>query len=206
MVELPGNLDRATLGDVLGALHRERISGALYLTEVGGDGHQHVIHWHDGLIHHVESTRAASVRLGALPELTLAARWMRADGGELARLSRLEALFRLSQARLSFRVMGRLAPPSARPLGPEEFLHGRRRKRDSETPRAPATTPPRQLALRTLGLSGEPDAGAVRAAFRRLARSWHPDLHPNANERTRAYLCQRFVEISNAYRELTAGA
>lgn len=206
MIELPGSLERATLGDVLGALHRDRVSGALCLSELGREGYQHVIHWHEGLIHHIESTRPPGPRRAWTMSVGAehAASWMLADGAEHERLARLEALFQLTRARISFRVMGRRAPPSARPLGPAEFLHGRRRKRDSAPPRPLEPQTPRLLALRTLGLSGNPDREAVRAAFRRLAREWHPDRHACSDAQTRAASSRRFVEISSAYRELMA--
>lgn len=220
MVELPGSLERSTLGDVLGALHRDRVTGTLTLTEEGGGRmHQHVIVWREGLIHHVDTTR----RLGLVHGRSriAAAQWTQAGAERAELLERLEALFQLTRARLSFRVMGPRPPRSALPLGPSEFLHGRRRSRDVASTRAapaPATPPsppaapppppppapdtPRARALRTLGLSGEPGSDAVRAAFRQLARRWHPDRHPGASEQARAVLCQRFAQISGAYEQL----
>jgi len=224
MVELPGSLERSTLGDVLGALHRDRVTGTLTLQEAGsGRVHQHVVVWRDGLIHHVETSR----RLGPAPSHgpRAAAQWTQ-EGAERAELlARLEALFQLTRARLSFRVMGPRPPRATAPLGPSEFLHGRRRTRDAgdaapqtplppppRTPLPPRTPPPRtpplppdtprSRALRTLGLQGEPGVDAVRAAFRQLARRWHPDRHPGASEQTRAVLCQRFAQISGAYQQL----
>jgi len=225
MVELPGSLERSTLGDVLGALHRDRVTGTLTLQEVGnGTVHQHVIGWRDGLIHHVETTRRLTSRapLGRLA----AAHWTH-EGAERAELvARLEALFQLTRAKLSFRVMGPRPPRTSLPLGPSEFLHGRRRSRDvGGTPRPPApearppqsppvapprvpplAETPRARALRTLGLQGEPGVDTVRAAFRQLARRWHPDRHPGASEQTRAVLCQRFAQISGAYEQLIGNA
>jgi hypothetical protein len=210
MVELPGSLERSTLGDVLGALHRDRVTGTLTLTEIGG-GHQHVIVWREGLIHHVDTTRrlAPVARRGALA----AAQWTQSGADRRELLERLEALFQLTRARLSFRVMGPRPPRAPLPLRPSEFLHGRRRSRDGSTPPPASATPPpppapvppdtpRARALRTLGLNGEPGADAVRAAFRQLARRWHPDRHPGASEQARALLCQRFAQISGAYEQL----
>jgi hypothetical protein len=216
MVELPGSLERSTLGDVLGALHRDRVTGTLTLQEAGG-GHQHVIVWRDGLIHHVETTRRlapASAR-----SRHAAAHWTQSGAERAELLERLEALFQLTRARLSFRVMGPRPPRSSLPLGPSDFLHGRRRSRDAagSTPLPPpASAPPassqprraappdtpRARALRTLGLQGEPGVDAVRAAFRQLARRWHPDRHPGASEQARVVLCQRFAQISGAYEQL----
>jgi hypothetical protein len=207
MVELPGSLERSTLGDVLGALHRDRVTGTLRLHEVSnGREHEHVIVWRDGLIHHVETSRRMSAS-GVAARRQAAARWTTrhtADRTEL--LERLESLFQITRARLSFRVMGPRPPSAALPLEPHEFLHGRRRSRNGErpTPEPPPPPPesPRARALRTLGLRGEPGADAVRAAFRQLARVWHPDRHPMANEHMRAALCQRFAQITGAYEQL----
>jgi hypothetical protein len=218
MVELPGSLERSTLGDVLGALHRDRVTGTLRLHETsGGREHVHLIVWRDGLIHHVETSRpqsatGAATRPRAPSYWTSAGRWT-AEGAERTELlERLEALFQITRARLSFRVMGPHTPPAPRPLGPREFLHGRRRSRDTPTPEPPKPREtvgpqetPRARALRTLGLQGEPGADAVRAAFRQLARVWHPDRHPTANEHMRAALCQRFAQITVAYEQLIGG-
>jgi hypothetical protein len=114
-------------------------------------------------------------------------------------------LFGLTGARISFRVMGRRPARAAAPLEPAEFLHGRQRQRDAEPiPATPASDTPHERALRTLGLSGQPDHDAVRAAFRQLARRWHPDRHPSVGEQTRAALCRRFVAIATAYEHLMA--
>jgi len=226
MVELPGTLERSTLGDVLGALHRDRVTGTLLLEESSaGLSHRHLIAWRDGLIHHVETTRRR--RPGASPagRRRAAESWTEDDARRSDLLERLEALFELGRARLSFRVMGPRLPEAARPLGPREFLYGRRRSRDvpdsgprctstSQEPSrsapgspgaarpAPVPDSPRAHALRTLGLDGEPGLDAVRAAFRQLARRWHPDRHPGANELTRALLCRRFAQITGAYEAL----
>jgi DnaJ-domain-containing protein 1 len=216
MVELPGLLERSTLGDVLGALHRDRVSGALRLDEIGaGSGHRHVIHWRDGLIHHVETSRAVPLARWASddPRRVSAGRWTYGDATKRLRLQRLEALFALTQARISFRVMGHHPARVAEPLAPEEFLHGRRRQRDAErevepTPRSeplPREEDPRERALRTLGLSGTPRPDAVRAAFRQMALRWHPDRYPDVGDQTRAALCRRFAQISTAYDQLRTG-
>jgi hypothetical protein len=215
MLELPGSLERSTLGDVLGALHRERVTGALQLDELGaGQGHSHVIYWHDGLIHHIESTRRAPLpggRRHVLQHRHAHEHWARDDSLKRQRLEQLEGLFGLARAKISFRVMGRRPALARDPLEPEEFLHGRQRQRgDEPSPSPPTAQPrlppdtPRERALRTLGLSGQPDPDAVRAAFRQMARRWHPDRHPRVGEQTRAALCRRFVLIATAYEQLTA--
>jgi len=192
MVELPGSLERSTLGDVLGALHRSRCSGALRLDPSDGSP-RHVIHLHEGLIHHIESA-GVSASLETAPEREQC-------------LEQLDALFGLTRARISFRVMGPRAARTPEPLRPPEFLHGRQRRRDREGA-APSPAPERQTsrdrALSRLGLTADASLEQVRAAFRQLARRWHPDRHPAAGDRTRAALCRRFAEISAAYQELMA--
>lgn len=192
MVELPGSLERSTLGDVLGALHRSRCSGALRLDPSDGSA-RHVIHLHEGLIHQIESA-GMSAPLESPPERERC-------------LEQLEALFGLTRARISFRVMGPRAARTPEPLRPREFLHGRERRRDRDDA-APSTVcaleTSRDRALSRLGLTAEATPEHVRAAFRRLARRWHPDRHPGAGDRTRAALCRRFAEISSAYQELMA--
>jgi hypothetical protein len=224
MVELPGSLERSTLGDVLGVLHRDRVTGTLWLNEVsGGREHRHVIVWRDGLIHHVETTRRRA--LTSDPAHRRAAeRWTSDDPQRVELLERLEALFQLTHAKLSFRVMGPRPPRARAPLEPSEFLHGRRRSRDTgprtpmpplvepeathaRPPRTPSPAPvvqesARARALRTLGLAGDPGTDAVRAAFRQLAWRWHPDRHPGASDGARAVLCRRFAQITGAYEQL----
>ncbi|HVY49422.1 MAG TPA: hypothetical protein VHB21_26200, partial [Minicystis sp.] len=109
---LPGRLAASTLGDVLGALHRVRVTGVVELTEVSGanggvPGRRHSITLADGLVADVDGT---------------------ANGPGLA--ARLEALFALSDASIRFHVARRA--PSAPPVAPRDFLHGRPRARDKK--------------------------------------------------------------------------
>lgn len=60
IMQLPGRLAASTLGDLLGALHRERITGQLELVEVKGasrasGGRRHRIYFVHGLVTFVES-------------------------------------------------------------------------------------------------------------------------------------------------------
>lgn len=50
--------------------------------------------------------------------------------------------------------------------------------------------------LHVLGLEGAPGAAEVKAAFRRLARQFHPDVNPSPAA------SRRFVEVVEAYRLL----
>jgi hypothetical protein len=128
--------------------------------------------------------------------------------------ARLERLDRLSDARVLFRVALR-TPRCAltdSPLLPSQFLAGKRRARDaagrakSARRPCPARAPEasRDLALRVLGISSAADELEIRRAYRRLARAFHPDLHPSASEDERRALVERFQAVTEAYRALVA--
>jgi DnaJ-domain-containing protein 1 len=137
----------------------------------------------------------------------------------LVRLYRLE---RLPDAQVHFRVT--LRPPRGalldEPLRPPEFLSGRKRARDrSEAPplatpqapsvrrpvhEAPAVDPRHAAAMRVLGIAPGADAAAIKRAYRQLARSYHPDLHPGASEAQKRALAERFVQVTAAYQTLVA--
>jgi len=160
-VQLPSYLRDTTLGDLLGVLHRERISGNLELVEQSGArrGSVHRIHLSRGCVVLVE-TPLPVPRLGEIlvEQHGLVAREVkrqlltlnrRLGEGLLERGSitpsvldaalstqnrlRLEALFGLLDARIVFHPRGR-PELGAEPLTAEQFLWGRERRRD----RAPA--------------------------------------------------------------------
>jgi DnaJ-domain-containing protein 1 len=62
--------------------------------------------------------------------------------------------------------------------------------------------PRRAAALRLLGVDDAADADAVKRAYRRLARSLHPDLQPGADDQQRRTLERRFAEVTAAYESL----
>jgi hypothetical protein len=242
-MKLPGRLRLTTLGDALGALHRASASGVLELTEDRGVTHR--IHFAQGMVTDVETTLfrqrlgdllAGQGFLGARALARLARRLLEAPSrraGEIlvdeglasaelisAGLRRqlrhkLEALFQLPDAQMTFRVP---RPQAAKPtpLSPGEFLHGRPRKRTrSQSHSSPAEPPPpsqrplsavphglRTRAYATLGLLPGADRATVQQAFRRMARRLHPDSHPHADPNERAQLLSRFAELSAAYHAL----
>lgn len=136
---------------------------------------------------------------------------------------RLWVLEDLVDAQISFRVTVR--PPRGAlvddPLDAVEFLAGKKRTRDRDRDRPSASEPSsgtyrapprmpggwdpaRATACRTLGVSFTADASEIKQAYRRLVRSYHPDLHPDASFEERRTLSQRFAEVTAAYRALVA--
>lgn len=83
-MQLPGRLDQTTLGDLLGALHRERATGVLELIEWTGvtAGRTHRVHLVQGLVQQVETPMVVE----PLGELLLRRGFL--DGVALRRLVR----------------------------------------------------------------------------------------------------------------------
>lgn len=71
-------------------------------------------------------------------------------------------------------------------------------------PSAPHRTvdPRRRAALELLGVDDHADLETVKRAYRRLARSLHPDLQPGADPLRRRTLERRFAEVTAAYEAL----
>ena len=65
--------------------------------------------------------------------------------------------------------------------------------------------PGRLAAMRLLGIDDAGDPGAVKRAYRRLARALHPDLQPHADDQQRRMLERRFAEVTAAYEALGDG-
>ena len=163
-MQLPGRLRLTTLGDALGALHREAACGMLELTDERGSSHR--VHFSQGMITQIETdlfrerlgdVLAGQGFLGARALARLARRLLEAPrqrAGEIlveegfatadlvsAGLRRqlrqkLESLFQLRDARMTFHT-SRPHDPARTPLSPGEFLHGRPRAR----PRVRAARP-----------------------------------------------------------------
>lgn len=246
-MQLPGRLRLTTLGDVLGALYREAASGVLELAD--DLGRMHRLYLSDGMITAIETPLsrqrlgellAREGFVGARALARLARRLLEAPSqraGEIlvaegyvspdvvnAGLRRqlrlkLEALFQLRDAQVTFRVP-RAHERNRTPLSPGEFLHGRPRKRERTESRTSGTpssasgeaasqtssrrAPPgaRTRAYAVLGLLPGADRATVTQAFRRMASTLHPDRYPNANPNERARLLSRFAELSAAYHAL----
>ncbi len=228
-MHLPGRLRYTTLGDLLGALHRARATGTLEMVEDRGRVHR--VHLSQGLVVAAEidgaSASLAEILRGdrAADDDVLRRSLLRAMtsrrlhgevlvnefhvspsviGNALRRqlLGRLAAIEQVADARISFRVAVR--PPRGTlhqdPLEAREFLHGKRRARTLRP--APASTS--ESAWQLLGLAPGADALSIKRAYRRLARTVHPDLHPDATLEERRELAARFSEITEAYRTLVA--
>jgi hypothetical protein len=127
--------------------------------------------------------------------------------------AKLDALFRLPDASISFHVA--CAPPAAhgQPLPPREYLAGRPRARDRvvQTPakpsrrlaeHRPSASAAREKALRTLGLDEKATMADVTRTFRELATRMHPDRHHDASDDERRKLHQQFAALSAAYHAL----
>jgi hypothetical protein len=160
-MHLPGQLKSSTLGDLLGALHRQRTTGSLELTETAS-GRHHRIHLVMGLVTAVETSahvppigeilrREGYVDAGAIERMLrrLAAGDTRPAGeilvgegliaddalqaGLRAQLrARLEELFQLGDAAIRFHAAKRDRASRFGPLAPSDFLHGRPRARDRQ--------------------------------------------------------------------------
>ena len=60
----------------------------------------------------------------------------------------------------------------------------------------------RRAALRTLGIESEADLDTIKRAYRKLARTLHPDLHPEIDAHRRHSLERQFAEVTAAYEAL----
>ena len=243
-MQICSRLSDTTLGDVLGALHRAKVSGQIRLTEPSSSERLrvHAIYLSQGDIVGVESQARVPVlgdilrQRGLLDGATQRRVGMRllASGRRIGELlidecqmspevvgaalrqqlrAKLDALFRLENAVLSFHVACALPRAAVPPLAAREYLHGRPRARDraSRSARredhraaraAGSSSAPRLAALAVLGLEPDATISDVTHAFRALARQHHPDRLVGAGESERRRAEQRFCAISAAYHRL----
>lgn len=128
--------------------------------------------------------------------------------------AKLDVLFRVEEATLSFHVACPTPACPTAPLSPREFLRGRPRARDragrphrpyfrDEARRAAASPSAsetrRSEALALLGLDEHATLPEVTRAFRQLAIRLHPDRHIHAAESERRAMAERFAVLSAAY-------
>jgi hypothetical protein len=194
-MNLPGRLRASTLGDLLGGLHRARLSGVLALRELAGTtaGKVHRVHLRGGLVVAIETIDGGrALPTGAVGDMTRE----EVQG-------RLEGLYRLTDAELTFHVASQRASEASEPLRPADFLHGRPRARDRGVASRPVRSP-RVEAFEVLGLSPDATGREIQQAFRALALRFHPDRHPHVDEPTRTRLAQRFARLTRAYHLLVA--
>lgn len=206
-MQLPSRLGTTTLGDLLGSMHRQGISGVLELTEA--EGARHRIHLLAGVVLDVE-TAGAGPKLGELlkqvcrltperrrelerclletgaplgAELLSRGLVTPEELGQALRLQnklRLDRLFLLKDAALSFRT----ARPSAKPreaLPAFEFLPGRPRQRDRDaqgTPNGVRQSAAEARRLQALAVLGLP-SDATREAILVAFRRLAASLHPD---------------------------
>jgi hypothetical protein len=240
---LPGRLRMTTFGALLDTLHRSVASGTLELAT--DQGRRHRVHFVRGMVAAVELDGATASladvlrRIDAVDDETLRRSFLRAlasrrlHGEVLVRdfhlaphvvdaalreqlLVRLEALLRLPDAQILFRVAVR--PPRGAliddPIPHTELFRSRSaaRERRARSDAPTADPPPVAQHLRdpdtearhTLGVPPGADPTEIKRAYRRLARDTHPDLHPLASDDERRALAERFVRITAAYQALVA--
>ncbi len=222
-MQLEGDLTRTTLGDLLGRVHRARLTGVLTLH--GESCQRFDIHLSEGQVTHVRGPTART-RLGDLlrRESDLSARerarlegacvrrsrrsvgdvWVEAGiiGPEqllraldLQSRIRLEDAFQLQAGRVAFHVVSEPAPRWAPRLEPRYVFWGRPRARGRST--AAVGRSGREAWLKELGLAEGASERQIRVAFRALARTLHPDRGGSVNA---------FQQLSAAYHSLLAEA
>lgn len=215
-MQLPGRLSATTLGDVLGALHRERATGALEIVERTGRIHR--VHVSAGLVSAVELDRSSPSladvlrQEDSLDEATLRRSLLRALAqnrlhgevlvtefhlspevvGRAVRTQlrhRLTALENVPDAELRFRVAIRTPREALRPaLLPEVFLHGRRRLRDrlDKSPIAPAARATESAEQRAARRTLGLSSYATKDEVKRAYRDLVRTTHPDLHPRASA--------------------
>jgi len=227
---LPSRLERSTLGDLLGRLHRGGVNGRLDLiADVGSASAS--LHFERGVVvrvdgggprlgeriatswderRRIDAALAAAGREGDLAGAALARGGLATparvrDALEAQGRERIERLFTLRRADLRFRVAAPVSRGVEVALGPVAFLHGRPRAipRFAQSPSAVKCDPLRD-AFDALGLAASPlpSRDVVRRAFRLRATSLHPDRARDPD--ARVALARAFTELAAAYERALA--
>jgi len=236
-VRISGHLSETTLGDVLGTLYRARVTGLVRITERSGAKHGiylsrgeviavdtparvprlgEILRQRgllDGTAQRALGLRIAAVarsrRVGELlvDECRISPDVVGAALRQQLR-ARLEAVFAVRDAQISFHVVFTKPENPAPPLSAREYLSGRPRARDAGR-EGPARVAPRiaqggqrSRALEMLGLDEDASLSDVTRAFREMARELHPDRHLETSEAERRAMEQRFAALSAAYHTL----
>jgi hypothetical protein len=222
---LPSRLERSTLGDLLGGLHRGGVSGRLdviddetalraaihfergHVVRIDGSGprlgERVARSWDERA--RIDAALTNAARSGDLAGAALVQRGL-ATAGQLRTAleqqarERIERLYAVRRADLRFHVASQSGRGLELPMGPATFLHGRPRavRRADPVVERPALDPLRE-ALVALGLppSATPSRDAVRRAFRVRAGALHPDRARDPE--TRAILSRAFTALAVAY-------
>jgi len=223
---LPGTLDRSTLGDVLGLLHRGRATGFLELSlrsrrnfiflssgkpsAVASDGPGiGELLLSRGVIDRTALDRAARARRrgdqllgellldqGAVDDATI-------EGAMAAQTAeRLDSLYRINKAEIRFHVatFGAEKPPiPLRAAYAAPQLHPAvflYGRPRARTRGKTSEADARRSALRALGITGDASQEDIRKAYKRLVLELHPD---RAESSDRAELNGKLARVTAAY-------
>lgn len=229
---LPSRLERSTLGDLLGGLHRANVSGRLEI--IGGEATGRAsIHLERGVVvrvdgggarlgervahswserRKIDEALAAAERDGDLAGVALVRSGLVTTGAlrsalEAQACERLERLYSVRRADLRFHVVRQAARGVPVTLGPSTFLHGRPRavpRSDRASPVVAADSV--RAALAALGLADvpAPSRDAIRRAFRIRAATLHPDRV--RDPQARAVVARAFTDLAVAYERALAAA
>jgi DnaJ-domain-containing protein 1 len=176
--------------------------GATHAAPLAGWARSHLEHQLDGALAEVLVRQLGDARLSLRPELA----------PEPTDESDRRMLAAMAQPRRLDQIWPLARTPRYRLLAFLHFLRavdaleitGAATDHTAPRPPAPARGPEsrRLAALRMLGVDATAEPDDVKRAYRRLARSLHPDLQPDADADRRRTLERRFAELTEAYEAL----